>query len=86
MNSSSGEASNFILSPIVSAVLRQIQEWGVDNIAETLRAKTDRIAKLASEAGPDRLHRMAEAFETTVRYEVAFWEMAMTGEGWPGIP
>ncbi len=29
---------------------------------------------------------MVVAFETTVRYEVAFWEMAMTGEDWPGIP
>ncbi len=33
-----------------------------------------------------QLDRMAEAFETTVRYEEAFWEMAMTGEDWPGIP
>jgi thiaminase len=29
---------------------------------------------------------MVDAFETTVRYEVAFFEMAMTGEAWPGIP
>jgi thiaminase len=28
--------------------------------------------------------RMAEFFELTVRYEIAFWEMAATGEGWPG--
>lgn len=44
------------------------------------------LDKLAKEAGPERLDRMVEAFETTVRYEVAFWEMAMTGEEWPGIP
>ncbi len=41
---------------------------------------------LAKDAGPERLDRMVEAFETTVRYEVAFWEMAMTGEDWPGLP
>jgi thiaminase len=28
---------------------------------------------------------MAELFELTVRYEIAFWEMAVTGEGWPGL-
>lgn len=44
------------------------------------------LDKLAKEAGPERLDRMVVAFETTVRYEVAFWEMAMTGEDWPGIP
>jgi len=44
------------------------------------------LDKLAKDAGPERLDRMVEAFETTVRYEVAFWEMAMTGEDWPGIP
>jgi len=43
------------------------------------------LDKLAREAGPERLDRMVEAFETTVRYEVAFWEMAMTGEEWPGL-
>lgn len=44
------------------------------------------LDKLAREAGPERLDRMVAAFETTVRYEVAFWEMAMTGDTWPGIP
>ena len=45
----------------------------------------ERLDKLAAEAGPERLHRMVEAFETTVRYEIAFWEMAMTGEDWDRV-
>ncbi len=28
---------------------------------------------------------MAELFELTTKYEIAFWEMAAEGEGWPGI-
>jgi thiaminase len=28
---------------------------------------------------------MAELFELTTRYEIAFWEMAATGGGWPGL-
>jgi selenocysteine lyase/cysteine desulfurase len=46
-----GESSNFILSPIAAAALRQILEWGVENIAVTLQAKTDAIADLATEIG-----------------------------------
>ncbi len=46
-----GEASNFILSPIAAAGLRQILEWGVKNIAETLRSKTNAIADRAQQMG-----------------------------------
>jgi selenocysteine lyase/cysteine desulfurase len=46
-----GESSNFILSPIAAAALRQILDWGVENIAVTLRAKTDAIADRAREIG-----------------------------------
>ena len=46
-----GESSNFILSPIAAVALRQILDWGVENIAETLQAKTDAIADRAKEIG-----------------------------------
>ena len=46
-----GESSNFILSPIAAAALRQILDWGVENIAVTLQAKTDAIADRAKEIG-----------------------------------
>lgn len=46
-----GEVSNFILSPIAAAALEQILEWGVEQIAETLRSKTDAIADRAAEMG-----------------------------------
>ncbi len=46
-----GAASSFILSPIAAAALRQILAWGVENIAETLQAKTDAIAEGAKEIG-----------------------------------
>ena len=46
-----GESSSFILSPIAAAALRQILDWGVENIAATLRAKTDAIAGQAREMG-----------------------------------
>ena len=46
-----GEASSFMLSPIAAAGLKQILEWGVENIAETLRGKTDVIAYRAQQMG-----------------------------------
>jgi selenocysteine lyase/cysteine desulfurase len=46
-----GESSNFILSPVAAAALRQILAWGVENIAETLQAKTDAIAERARQIG-----------------------------------
>ncbi len=46
-----GEASNFILAPVVAAALRQILDWGVAAIAATLKAKTDEIANRAHEMG-----------------------------------
>lgn len=46
-----GAASNFILAPIAAAALAQLRNWGVDNIADTLRETTGRIADQAAELG-----------------------------------
>ena len=46
-----GESSNFLNSAIAAAALRQILDWGVENIAATLRAKTDTIADRARDIG-----------------------------------
>jgi selenocysteine lyase/cysteine desulfurase len=46
-----GEASSFILAPIAAAGIRQILDWGVENISKTLRAKTDEIADRAQHMG-----------------------------------
>ena len=46
-----GERSNFILCPIMAEGLRQLLEWGVENIAETLLALNTRLASAAEEQG-----------------------------------
>lgn len=46
-----GEVSNFILTPIAAAALKQLLNWGVENIAQTLQAKTDVIADRAKQMG-----------------------------------
>ncbi len=46
-----GGVSNFILSPIAETALRQLLEWDIQKIAETIRVKTDRIAEKAASLG-----------------------------------
>lgn len=46
-----GEASSFILSPVATAALDQVLAWGVENIAATLRVRTDDIALRAEQLG-----------------------------------
>lgn len=43
-----GERSNFVLLPMAIAALRQILDWGVEAIAETLAARTRAIADRAA--------------------------------------
>lgn len=62
-----------------------VENWAGDDFAAYvafLEGTLDDIAAGASEAERER---MAELFETTVRYEVAFWELAYTSTGWPGL-
>lgn len=46
-----GERSNFALVPGAEAGIRQILEWGVENVSETLAERTDEIAARASGLG-----------------------------------
>lgn len=46
-----GERANFQLMPMAKRALEQLLEWGVENIAESLRVKTDFIAARANALG-----------------------------------
>jgi thiaminase (transcriptional activator TenA) len=41
------------------------------------------VDRLAEDAGPGTRQRMCDAFVTSSRYELAFWEAAFTLERWP---
>jgi thiaminase len=62
-----------------------VENWAGDAFAQYVAFLKQRLDALASEAGPAERARMAELFELTTRYEIAFWEMAAAGEGWPGL-
>jgi len=46
-----GERGNIHLVPMAKEGLRQLLDWGVDNIYATIRARTDRIAERAGDMG-----------------------------------
>ena len=50
-----GERSNFALVPAAEAGIRQILEWGVENVAETLSGLTETIAERARDLGLDSM-------------------------------
>lgn len=57
-----GEVANFALQPMANAALKQLLDWGVENIQASLRARTDAIAERAQALGltcAPREHRAA---------------------------
>jgi thiaminase/transcriptional activator TenA len=62
-----------------------VENWAGEDFANYVAYLEGELNQLAERAGPAELDGMAELFETTTRYEIAFWEMAMTGGGWPGV-
>jgi thiaminase (transcriptional activator TenA) len=62
-----------------------VENWAGDEFAGYVQFLEQELEALASEAGPAERDRMAELYRLTLLYEIAFWEMASTGEGWPGV-
>ncbi len=62
-----------------------VENWAGEAFAGYVAHLEAELDKLAEQAGPAERETMADLFELTTRYEIAFWEMAATGEGWPGI-
>ncbi len=56
-----GERSNFALVPGAETAIRQILDWGVENVSETLGAMTDTIADRARSLGLDSPRREKRA-------------------------
>jgi thiaminase/transcriptional activator TenA len=60
-----------------------VENWGGVSFAGYVAHLEVELDALAAHAGTLERARMAELFELTMRYELAFWEMAWSGEGWP---
>jgi thiaminase/transcriptional activator TenA len=62
-----------------------VENWGGAAFAGYVAQLERELDELAAQAGAAERARMAELFELTLRYEIAFWEMAWTAAGWPGV-
>lgn len=56
-----GERSNFVLLPMVNEALRQILDWGVENVSETIGGLTDLIEEKAKKRGIEAIPREKRA-------------------------
>jgi thiaminase len=60
-----------------------VENWTSDAFESWVGFLRTSLDALAEDAGAAEREGMAELFELTARYELAFWEMAATGAGWP---
>jgi thiaminase/transcriptional activator TenA len=61
-----------------------VQRWASEEFGAYVGRLERELDALAAEAGPEERASLSRVFELTVRYEIAFWEMALTGATWPG--
>jgi thiaminase/transcriptional activator TenA len=62
-----------------------VENWTSDAFAGWVDYLHDELNELADGVGSLERERMAELFELTAKYELAFWEMAADGPHWPGM-
>jgi thiaminase len=62
-----------------------VENWAGEPFGEYVRYLGEQLDMLAERESEKVRAAMSELFETTVKYEIAFWEMAVTGETWPGV-
>jgi thiaminase/transcriptional activator TenA len=62
-----------------------VENWAGQPFGDYVRYLGEQLDMLAERESEKVRAAMSDLFETTVKYEIAFWEMAVTGETWPGV-
>jgi thiaminase len=62
-----------------------VENWTSEAFRGWVEFLETSLDELAERAGPAERDEMAWLFELTARYELAFWEMAMSDWRWPGL-
>lgn len=63
-----------------------VENWAGEAFAGYVSYLEGELDALADRVGAAERDRMEELFQLTAKYELAFWEMALTGATWPGLP
>ena len=66
-------------APLYSQWIQMYSSPEFADLARTIRSMADRLAE---EAGPSQLAAMGEAYLTSLRFELRFWDMALNLEVW----
>ncbi len=61
-----------------------VENWAGEAFGGYVAYLETELDLLAEAAGPKERARMSELFRLTTLYEIAFWDMALSGAGWPG--
>lgn len=61
-----------------------VEQWAGEDFADYVRFLEQELDLLAGAAGERTLKGMRDVFDLTIRYEMAFWEMALAVDDWPG--
>jgi thiaminase/transcriptional activator TenA len=69
--------------PAEERYARWITVYASPEFAELTRWTCDLLDRLSAGAPAALQHRIEQAFITSARYELAFWDMAWNGERWP---
>jgi thiaminase len=62
-----------------------VENWAGADFGGYVAFLAGELETLAAETGEPERARMAELYRLSLLYEIAFWEMAAEGEGWPGV-
>ncbi|MBD0404249.1 thiaminase II [Flammeovirga sp. EKP202] len=80
------EVGDYILANQSNKGENPYQDWidtyGGEDFANSVKQAVDITNKLASEASPERIEKMNEAFEKASKLEWMFWDSAYNKEGW----
>ncbi len=63
-----------------------VENWTSDAFKGWVDYLEGELDRLAQDVGAAERLNMSQLFELTTKYELAFWEMAASGESWPGLP
>jgi len=62
-----------------------VENWAGPDFGGYVDFLAGELEALAAEVGAPERARMAELYRLSLLYEIAFWEMAVEEEGWPGV-
>lgn len=62
-----------------------VENWTSEGFRDYVGWLEAELDRLAADVGGEERSRLERYFERTLKYEIAFWELAVQGARWPGL-